>query len=204
MTIESANPARHPPFQEQLLDRELLKMPCPHCDAEHRHYDRFTWIDLPGLLCVVVLHESERPDWPELEIEALRELSVPLREEGPPSSARSARRSPSASSSGSRSSARRSCAASTTSTTASSSRSRRTWRTARPWTSAEPGMNLTFKDARTACSTSPGSCGGDGGATEGAAVQSCPGSSTRPRWVNVGRSQRAPLREDFAPPVPRR
>ncbi len=84
VTIESANPARHPPFQEQLLDRELLKMPCPHCDAEHRHYDRFTWIDLPGLLCVVVLHESERPDWPELELEALRELSVPLREEGPP------------------------------------------------------------------------------------------------------------------------
>lgn len=84
VTIESANPARHPPFQEQLLDRELLKMPCPHCDAEHRHYDRFTWIDLPGRLCLVVLHESERPDWPELELEALRELSVPLREEGPP------------------------------------------------------------------------------------------------------------------------
>jgi CpXC protein len=84
VTIESANPARHPPFQEQLLDRELLKLPCPHCDAEHRHYDRFTWIDLPGLLCVVVLHESERSDWPELELEALRELSVPLREEGPP------------------------------------------------------------------------------------------------------------------------
>ena len=84
VTIESANPARHAPFQEQLLDRELLKMPCPHCDAEHRHYDRFTWIDLPGRLCIVVIHESERPDWPELELEALRELSVPLREEGPP------------------------------------------------------------------------------------------------------------------------
>src|SRR5215207_3104389 len=67
VTIESANPSRHPPFQEQLLDRELLKMPCPHCDAEHRHYDRFTWIDLPGRLCVAVLHESERPDWPQLE-----------------------------------------------------------------------------------------------------------------------------------------
>lgn len=26
----------------------------------------------------------ERPDWPELETEALRELSLPLREEGPP------------------------------------------------------------------------------------------------------------------------
>jgi hypothetical protein len=84
VTIESANPWRHPPFQEQLLDRELLKMPCPHCDAEHRHYDRFTWIDLPARLCIAVLHESERPEWPELEAEALRELSVPLRVEGPP------------------------------------------------------------------------------------------------------------------------
>jgi CpXC protein len=84
MSIESANPVRHPPFQEQLLARELLKMSCPHCGAEHLQYDRFMWSDLPGRLCVIVIHESERPDWPRLETEALRELSVPLREEGPP------------------------------------------------------------------------------------------------------------------------
>jgi CpXC protein len=84
MSIESANPVRHPPFQEELLARELLKMPCPHCGAEHLHYDRFMWSDLPGRLCAIVIHESERPGWPLLEIEALRELSVPLREEGPP------------------------------------------------------------------------------------------------------------------------
>jgi hypothetical protein len=84
LTIESANPSRHPPFQEQLLDRTLLRMSCPHCEAEHLHYRRFMWTDLPGRLCVVVIDESERHDWPLLETEAQRALSVPLREEGPP------------------------------------------------------------------------------------------------------------------------
>jgi hypothetical protein len=83
VTIESANPVRHPPFQEQLLDRTLQRMTCPHCGAEHLHYERFMWTDLPGRLCVVVLHESERPEWPLLETDARRVLSVPLREEGP-------------------------------------------------------------------------------------------------------------------------
>src|SRR6516165_1784374 len=83
VTIESANPARHPPFQQQLLDRTLLKMQCVACGAQHLHYERFMWTDLPGRLCAIVLRESERPDWPELEAEAERVLSVPLREEGP-------------------------------------------------------------------------------------------------------------------------
>src|SRR5688572_13712883 len=83
MTIESANPVRHPPFQEKLLDRTLLRMTCPHCGAEHLHFERFMWTDLPGRLCIIVLHESERGDWPRLEIEAHDALSVPFREEGP-------------------------------------------------------------------------------------------------------------------------
>jgi hypothetical protein len=83
LTIESANPVRHPPFQERLLNRTLLRMECSRCGAEHEHYERFMWTDLPGRLCVVVLHESERPGWPSLEIEAHDALSVPFREEGP-------------------------------------------------------------------------------------------------------------------------
>ncbi len=83
VTIESANPVRHPPFQLQLIDRTLLRMTCPRCGAEHLHYERFMWTDLPGRLCVVVLRESERPEWPLLEPDARRVLSVPLLEEGP-------------------------------------------------------------------------------------------------------------------------
>jgi hypothetical protein len=83
VTIESANPVRHPPFQEKLLDRTLQRMTCPHCGAEHLHYERFMWTDLPGRLCVVVLHESERMEWPLLETDARRVLSGPLLEEGP-------------------------------------------------------------------------------------------------------------------------
>jgi hypothetical protein len=84
VTVESANPSRHPPFEEQLLARTFLRMPCPHCGEEHLHYERFMWADLPGRLCVVVLRESERPEWPELEGEVRETLSVPFREEGPP------------------------------------------------------------------------------------------------------------------------
>ena len=84
VTIESANPLRHPPFQEKLLDRTLLRIRCPHCQAEHLHYERFMWSDLPGRLWAVVLHESERPRWPTLEIDASRVVAGPLREEGPP------------------------------------------------------------------------------------------------------------------------
>ena len=83
VTIESANPVRHPPFQEKLLDRTLQRTSCPHCGAEHLHYERFMWTDLPGRLCIVVLHESERGDWAALEAEARSVLSGPLREEGP-------------------------------------------------------------------------------------------------------------------------
>jgi hypothetical protein len=83
LTVESANPIRHPPFQERLLNRTLLRMTCPHCGADHEHYERFMWTDLPGRLCVIVLHQSERPGWPSLEIEAHEALRVPFREEGP-------------------------------------------------------------------------------------------------------------------------
>jgi hypothetical protein len=84
LTIESANPTRHPWFQEKLLDRTLLRMSCPHCGAPHVHLDRFAWTDLPGLLCACVLREEERSGWRELEVEALAALSLPLHEEGPP------------------------------------------------------------------------------------------------------------------------
>ncbi len=83
LTIESANPARHPPFQEKLLARTLLKTACPGCGAEHEHYDQFVWTDLVGRLCVAVVHQDQRERWPELEKEARTTLAVPLREEGP-------------------------------------------------------------------------------------------------------------------------
>ena len=83
LTIESANPVRHPPFQENLLARTLLRMECPHCGAAHEHYERFLWTDLPGRLSVIVVHESERLAWPSLEIEAHEALRVPFRDEGP-------------------------------------------------------------------------------------------------------------------------
>jgi hypothetical protein len=84
LTIESANPARHQHFQEQLLARRLLVMRCPACRAPHEHWERFVWTDLAGGLCVAVLRESERPGWPALEAEVRQTLSVPLVAEGPP------------------------------------------------------------------------------------------------------------------------
>lgn len=84
LTIESANPIRHPAFQERLLGRTLLRMTCGSCGAPHLHFDRFVWTDLPGRLCACVVHEEERPAWEPLERDAYAALSVPLREEGPP------------------------------------------------------------------------------------------------------------------------
>lgn len=203
MTIESANPARHPPFQEQLLDRELLKMPCPHCDAEHRHYDRFTWIDLPGLLCVVVLHESERPDWPELELEALRELSVPLREEGPPFV--------------------RAFGETVSIRLVFGLEELREKVVCRihdlddrvvesikedlvygaTLDSAEPGMNLTFKDGDRLFDV-PWELLEETAARRKELAAELPGIfDPAATWVNAGRSQRAPLREDLKPKVAR-
>lgn len=203
VTIESANPARHPPFQEQLLDRELLKMPCPHCDAEHRHYDRFTWIDLPGLLCVVVLHESERPDWPELELEALRELSVPLREEGPPFV--------------------RAFGETVSIRLVFGLEELREKVVCRihdlddrvvesikedlvygaTLDSAEPGMNLTFKDGDRLFDV-PWELLEETAARRNELAAELPGIfDPAATWVNAGRSQRAPLREDLKPKVAR-
>ena len=203
VTIESANPARHPPFQEQLLDRELLKMPCPHCDAEHRHYDRFTWIDLPGLLCVVVLHESERPDWPELELEALRELSVPLREEGPPFV--------------------RAFGETVSIRLVFGLEELREKVVCRihdlddrvvesikedlvygaTLDSAEPGMNLTFKDGDRLFDV-PWELLEETAARRKELAAELPGIfDPAATWVNAGRSQRAPLREDLKPKVAR-
>jgi hypothetical protein len=204
VTIESANPSRHPPFQEQLLDRELLKMPCPHCDAEHRHYDRFTWIDLPGGLCVVVLHESERPDWPELETEALRELSVPLRDEGP----RFVREFGD--------------------TVAirlvfglEELREKVVCRIhdlddrvveamkeelvyGATLDAAEPGMNLTFTDGEERSFDVGWHVFEETAARTDELGADLPGIfDPRATWVNTGRSRRAPLRDDVAPPLPR-
>jgi len=83
LAVESANPARHPPFRQKLLARTLLRMACPSCGAPHEHYDRFVWADLPSGLCACVIHDSERDDWADLEQEARDALSLPLREEGP-------------------------------------------------------------------------------------------------------------------------
>jgi hypothetical protein len=83
VTIESANLMRHPHFQEQLLDRRLLRMPCPRCGAEHLHFDRFMWTDLPGRFCAIVVHESERSDWARLEPDAHDAIALPF-DEGPP------------------------------------------------------------------------------------------------------------------------
>src|SRR5262249_49763575 len=82
VTIESANVMRHPHFQEQLLERRLLKMSCPRCGAVHLHFDRFMWTDLPGRLCVIVMDDNDRADWPRLEPEAREAIAVPF-SEGP-------------------------------------------------------------------------------------------------------------------------
>ncbi len=83
ITIESANLMRHPHFQEQLLDGRLLRMACPRCGAEHLHFDRFMWTDLPGRFCAIVVHESERHDWARLEPDAHDAIAVPF-SQGPP------------------------------------------------------------------------------------------------------------------------
>src|ERR1700752_3518161 len=83
VTVESANIMRHPHFQEQLLERRLLRMACPRCGAEHLHFDRFMWTDLPGRLGAIVLDESERPNWADLEPEARDAIAAPFAE-GPP------------------------------------------------------------------------------------------------------------------------
>ena len=83
ITIESANLMRHPHFQQQLLDRRLLRMACPRCGAEHLHFDRFMWTDLPGRFCAIVAHESERSDWARLEPDAHDAIAIPF-DEGPP------------------------------------------------------------------------------------------------------------------------
>jgi CpXC motif protein len=83
-TFESINPTRHPFLQDQLLERTLLRRSCDRCGAPHQHCDRLIWTDLPGKLCVCIVQEHDRPHWARLEKEALRALSVPLREEGPP------------------------------------------------------------------------------------------------------------------------
>jgi hypothetical protein len=83
VTVESANIMRHPHFQEQLLERRLLRMACPRCGAEHLHYDRFMWTDLPGRFCAIVLDESERGNWADLEPEARDAIAAPFAE-GPP------------------------------------------------------------------------------------------------------------------------
>ncbi len=83
ITIESANLMRHPHFQEQLLERRLLRIACPRCGAEHLHFDRFMWTDLPGRFCAIVVHESERRDWARLEPDAHDAIAMPFAE-GPP------------------------------------------------------------------------------------------------------------------------
>jgi hypothetical protein len=83
VTVESANIMRHPHFQAQLLERRLLRMACPRCGAEHLHYDRFMWTDLPGRFCAIVLDESERVNWADLEPEARDAIAAPFAE-GPP------------------------------------------------------------------------------------------------------------------------
>jgi hypothetical protein len=83
LTIESANPTRHPWFQDQVLDRTLLRRTCPSCGAPHVHLDRLVWTDLPGRLCALVLRDDERGAWQQLEPEAVQALAVPLRDEGP-------------------------------------------------------------------------------------------------------------------------
>jgi CpXC protein len=83
VTIESANLMRHPHFQQQLLDRRLLRIACPRCGAEHLHFDRFMWTDLPGRFCAIVVHESERHDWARLEPETHDAIAIPFAE-GPP------------------------------------------------------------------------------------------------------------------------
>jgi hypothetical protein len=83
VTIESANIMRHPHFQEQLLERRLLRMACPRCGAVHLHFDRFMWTDLPGRFCAVALDDSERPGWADLEEEAREAIAGPFAE-GPP------------------------------------------------------------------------------------------------------------------------
>jgi hypothetical protein len=83
VTLESANIMRHPHFQDQLLERRLLRMSCPRCGAVHLHFDRFMWTDLPGRFCAIVLDESERPSWADLEEEARDAIAVPFAE-GPP------------------------------------------------------------------------------------------------------------------------
>jgi hypothetical protein len=83
VTVESANIMRHPHFQEQLLERRLLRMACPGCGEMHLHFDRFMWTDLPGRFCAITLDESERPGWADLEEEARQAIAVPFAE-GPP------------------------------------------------------------------------------------------------------------------------
>lgn len=82
LVIESANPARHPPFQAALLDRRLLRERCTACDTVGEYYDRFLWTDLPGRLCVAVVRPEWRDDWAVVEADA-RTLVAPLRDEGP-------------------------------------------------------------------------------------------------------------------------
>jgi hypothetical protein len=204
VTIESANPSRHPPFQEQLLDRELLKMPCPNCDAEHRHYDRFTWIDLPGRLCVAVLHESERPDWPELETEALRELSVPLREEGPPFVREFGETIAIRLVFGLEELREKVVCRSHDLDDRVVEAMKEDLAYGSTLDAAEPGMNLTFRDGEDRFFDVAWHVFEETAERRDELAADMPGIfDPRATWVNAGRSRRAPVRDDVAPPVPR-
>ncbi len=81
--VESANPNRHPPFLDQLLDRSLHRFPCDACGHIDVLEDPMLWTDAGVGLVAGMLPPSQRPGWAELEVAVTAGLAEPVRDEGP-------------------------------------------------------------------------------------------------------------------------
>jgi hypothetical protein len=81
--IDSANPLRHPPFLDQVLDRTFNRSTCARCGQESRLEGPMLWTDVAHGLMAWMLPPAQRPMWSMIEPEVIDGLGHPLRQEGP-------------------------------------------------------------------------------------------------------------------------
>jgi hypothetical protein len=81
--VDSANPVRHPPFLDEVLDRSFLVSSCLRCGHAERLEGPVLWTDVPCGLVAWMAPAAGRPLWSSMEVEVATGLEVPTREEGP-------------------------------------------------------------------------------------------------------------------------
>jgi hypothetical protein len=81
--VDSANPYRHPPFLDALLDRSFNRFRCKACGHVDVAEGPMLWTDVQFDLVAWLLPRSRRISWTQLEIDVEAGLRGPVRNEGP-------------------------------------------------------------------------------------------------------------------------